>query len=243
MTTRLSAFHGMRRRPRVVAALSDPRHLQADARAAVRAGADLIEIRADVFPRAFLHPEPLRALLAKVRRAVKKPLIITLRARAEGGRMPRHFQEQDRLNLFRAALSNADVADVELSANDINHHVVFEAHKRGRAVILSYHDFRRTPSDKALAALVRKVKRLEGDVLKVAATPRRAWDVARFMEFCRRTPFKRRVFLPMGPKGRESRKNGFEYGSCLTYGYVRRPTAPGQFSVRELAKAVRAKPL
>ncbi len=44
--------------------------------------------------------------------------------------------------------------------------------------------------------------------------------------------------MAMGRLGKESRLKGFDWGSCLLYGCVRRPTAPGQLSVKELAEAV-----
>ncbi len=225
------------RKPLVVASLGEFSRLPADAKTAARAGAAAIEIRVDYFPRHCLRPEPLRGFLSRVRKAARRPLILTIRTRAEGGQLPHGFSEQDRLHLFRAALSKVEVVDVEVSANDINHHVVAEAHKRGRSVMLSYHDFKKIPSDKVLAGMVRKGSRMDADILKIAAKPHRASHVERFMDFCDRSSFKYRVFIPMGRLGIQSRINGFQYGSCLTYGYIRKPLAPGQVPVAELVKA------
>jgi 3-dehydroquinate dehydratase I len=220
----------------VVASLCDFAHLFADARSAARQGAAVLEIRADCFPKSQLRPEPLRGLLAKVRTAARRPLLLTLRSRAEGGKLPRRFPEQDRLRLFRAALSEVSAVDVELSAEDIARHVVFEAHKRGRAAVVSYHNFRKTPSPSVLRGIVRQARRFAADILKVAVTAKTAGDAERLKEFSRNAGFPRRVFIAMGPKGVDSRVNGARWGSCLTYGYVRRPAAPGQLSVRELAE-------
>ena len=38
----------------------------------------------------------------------------------------------------------------------------------------------------------------------------------------------------MGEVGGISRAAGFLYGSCITYGYMNKPTAPGQISVQKL---------
>jgi len=228
---------GLGRRPLVVASLDDFAHILSDARAAAKAGANALEVRADRFPRSVLkQPELLRDVLESLR-AFRRPLILTLRSRAEGGSLPVGISEMDRLSLFRAALTEAAVLDVELGADDINHHVVFEAHKRGRAVILSYHNFRATPTNAALKSLLRKAQRMKADIVKIAATPHRAKDVARLMNFCAAVPARYRVFIPMGPMGRASRLNGFSKGSCLTYGYVRRPVAPGQIAVKEILRA------
>ncbi len=156
----------------------------------------------------------------------------------EGGGLSVNFREVDRLGLFRAALAEVNGVDIELAAVEINRHVVFEAHKRGRFVILSSHNFKRTPSNAALSGFVRKAKRMGGDLLKVAAKPLGRPDVDRLMDFCAKAPFRRRAFIAMGPLGLQSRVDGFRQGSLLTYGYIRRPLAPGQWPVRRLAAAV-----
>jgi 3-dehydroquinate dehydratase-1 len=204
-----------------------------DVGAASKAGADILEIRADFFPRSLLKPVVFRNFLEKIRQASDLPLLLTLRARSQGGHLPRGFREQDRLGLFRAGLSEVEAVDVELSADAINSHVVSEAHKRGCSVIVSHHDFQKTPSDIFLRALVRKALRLKGDLLKVAAWPTDLKDVDRFMDFCRRSSFPRRAFIAMGSLGKGSRLDGFHWGSCLTYGYVRKPLAPGQMKIKK----------
>jgi 3-dehydroquinate dehydratase-1 len=222
-----------------VAVLTEEASLLSDARLAKRHGAAALEIRADHFPRASIKPQLLRDKLASVRKTVPLPIILTLRLRREGGRLPRGINEQDRLRLIRAALSEVAAVDVELAADGINGHVVSEAHKRGRWAILSAHDFRKTPTDRALRALVRKARRLRGDVLKVAAQASTRGDAARLMAFCREAPFRFRAFLPMGPHATRFRLAGYESGSCLSYGFLRRSVAPGQPSVRRLARLFR----
>jgi 3-dehydroquinate dehydratase-1 len=231
---------GLGRRFLVVATLSDHARLLSDGRAAAKAGADALEVRADCFPKSVLQPERLRDVLEALRKTVRLPIILTLRSGEEGGRLSRRYRELDRLSLIRAALSEAAVVDIEMSAGEINHHVVMEAHKRGKAVILSHHDFRRTPPNAVLRRLVLKARRLRGDILKLAVLPRRAADVDRFLEFARRAPVRHRAFLAMGRLGRVSRLEGFRWGSCLTYGFVRRRAAPGQTSVRDLVRHLRS---
>jgi 3-dehydroquinate dehydratase-1 len=233
---------GLGRKCIVVASLGDVARLSTDARRAVKEGAGMIEVRADLFPKSQLKPEPLRRALSDLRKSVRCRLLLTLRMGEEGGGLSPKFREQDRLALFRVGLSEADGVDVELAAGDINRHVLFEAHKRGRFVVLSAHDFKKTPSRAALAAMVRKARRLKGDILKVAARPSNRADVERLMDFCAKAAFKRRVFIPLGSLGKEIRAGGgWACGSCLTYGYVRRPLAPGQLPVNRLAAALKAR--
>lgn len=230
---------GLGRRALIVASLSDASHLAADGRRALKDGADLLEVRADLFPKHQLKPEQLQRTLRSLRRETRRPILLTLRMGEEGGGLSVKFREVDRLNLFRAALAEVDGVDVELAAGEINRHVVFEAHKRGRFVVLSTHDFIRTPSNAVLSGFVRKARRLGGDILKVAARPLRQKDVERFMSFCEEASFRRRVFIPLGPLGRTAREQGFSSGSAMTYGFVRKPLAPGQLSVRHLVQQTR----
>ncbi|MBK8575332.1 MAG: type I 3-dehydroquinate dehydratase [Elusimicrobia bacterium] len=229
----------MGRRVLVVASLCDATHLVADGRRAVHEGADILEVRADLFPKAFLKPERFQRTLKSLRRDTRRPILLTLRMGEEGGGLSVKFREVDRLSLFRAALAEVNGVDIELAAVEINRHVVFEAHKRGRFVVLSSHNFKRTPTNAVLSGFVRKAKRLGGDILKVAAKPQGRKDVDRLMDFCSKTPFRRRAFIAMGPLGLSSRVDGFRHGSLLTYGHVRRPLAPGQWPVARLAAAVK----
>lgn len=229
---------GLGKRPLVVASLDNLPRLSQDARAARRAGADVIEVRADAFPRATLRPEPLRDVLEALQAHSPGPVIFTLRSRAEGGGLPGGFSEVDRLNLFRAAMTEVDLVDIEISAEEIGHHVIFEAHKRGRGVILSHHNFKKVPPTAALRALLRKARGLEADIVKVAAQPRTPSEALAFMTFCRAADHRLRVFIPMGPLGSAYRVDGFFYGSCLTYAHWGRVTAPGQFSVPEVVGAI-----
>jgi 3-dehydroquinate dehydratase-1 len=230
---------GLGRRALLVASLSDAATLRTDAHRAEKDGADLLEVRADLFPKTLLKPERFQRTLRALRRESRQPILLTLRMGEEGGGLSVKFREVDRLGLFRAALTEVDGVDVELAAVEINRHVVFEAHKRGRFVILSAHDFKRTPSNMALAGFVRKAKKLGGDVLKVAAKPLGRKDVDRLMDFCSRSSFRRRAFIAMGPLGLASRLEGFRQGSLLTYGYIRRPLAPGQWPIKRLAATLK----
>src|SRR5207249_2705729 len=90
------------RAPRIVAAGGAA---EAEALAAAE-GADLVELRADLWdePRA----ETLPALLARLR-AAGRPVILTVRAAAEGGRA---MEEGLRCSLYAAGLPHADALDV-----------------------------------------------------------------------------------------------------------------------------------
>src|SRR2546428_12039617 len=94
------------RAPRIVAAGGE-----AELEALVAAdGADLVELRADLCddPR----PDRLPALLARLR-AGGRPVILTARAAAEGGRP---MDEARRRALYAAGLPHADAIDLEIAS-------------------------------------------------------------------------------------------------------------------------------
>src|SRR5438445_659455 len=106
------------RAPRIVAAGGE-----ADLEALVgAAGADLIELRADLCedPR----PETLPALLARLG-AGGRPVILTARAAAEGGRP---LEEARRRALYAAGLPHADAIDVEIASTALAADLVPQAH-------------------------------------------------------------------------------------------------------------------
>src|SRR5947199_233690 len=92
------------RAPRIVAAGGEA-ELEALATAG---GADLVELRADLCEEP--RPETLPALLARLR-AGGRPLILTTRAAAEGGRP---MDDVRRRALYTSGLPHADAIDVEI---------------------------------------------------------------------------------------------------------------------------------
>ena len=202
-----------------------------DARRAAREGADLLEIRADIFPGRVLNDKILSELLRATRRAAKRPILLTVRSRSEGGKWP--FSEIRRAKLLRALMPFVVGVDVEGGAR-IAPGVLREARRLGKWVVLSHHDFKKTPSNQALEALAGRFSRSGAQILKVAAMPRKSSDVDRLMGFCSGLT-GRRAFIAMGPLGRETRLEPRRWGSCLTFASVGRPGAPGQLGVKEAA--------
>ena len=126
-----------------------PAEAAAQIESARRAGADLAELRLDLFER----PDPGPFLGKRV-----LPLIVTLRPAWEGGRW--NGNEDDRIAILRdAALGGAEWIDLEFKA--------YKDFDRGSAkLLLSWHE----PAD--LDSAIRKMSALEPDLLKVAATAR-----------------------------------------------------------------------
>jgi 3-dehydroquinate dehydratase/shikimate dehydrogenase len=102
-------------------------------------------------------------------------------------------------------------------------------------VLLSAHDFRRTPP---LDPLLPPRLRREADAIKIAATARSIADSIRLLRFARKTPNS--VVVPMGEIGLPLRLLALREGSALAYAPVSAATAPGQVSLHELKHLYRA---
>ena len=221
------------KRPLVAASLGGGERLVDSARRATKLGADLIEVRVDS-----LSPKE-RANISKILEAIKEatpcPLIITVRRGAEQETPGKAgLDDRDRKILFEDSLPFADCIDVEIESDSVVREVMSLARKDGKKIILSYHDFTGIPDREKMELLTKSFTDLGGDVLKVAAMAKTQADVLKIMGLCQSMDGKKRVFIAMGETGKISRAAGFLYGSCLTYGYMSKPTAPGQLPVEEL---------
>jgi len=212
--------------PRIVAAAGEDGH----AALATADGADVVEVRADLFEEP--NPDILPALLAGLRGA-GRPIILTVRSATEGGRP---LDDAQRLALYEAGLPHADAIDVEIASESLVDRLLPAARTAGRTAILSVHALDVTPLPDGLRALVERARKLGADVPKVAAYAATLEDLRRLLTLTLAERAAGIVTLAMGPMGPLSRIVLPAAGSLLTYGHVGTPTAPGQLPVAELAE-------
>jgi 3-dehydroquinate dehydratase type I len=188
---------------------------------------DLIELRVDYLRNARL------ALLLQNR---QKPFIVTNRRKEEGGNYK--GEERKRLSVLQEAIDlGADYIDVELATERSSLQDLIR-NKRGTQVILSFHDFRRTPSGKELQRLFGQMIRLGADVIKIVPFAR-SWEdnltILSLIPFAKARKQEIVAFC-MGEKGKISRIYSPFLGAAWTYASLDqgRASAPGQLTVREL---------
>jgi 3-dehydroquinate dehydratase-1 len=185
---------------------------------------DWFELRVDNF---FPDTGELRRVAPKL----ACPRIVTVRHAAEGGAAPGMTAGQRR-GLYEEFLPGAGLVDIELRQARPMGMVIRQAKEAGVGVILSHHDFRRTPGLKKLRELARRAGESGADIFKVATMTRKAVDLAILIEFL--ADEKRGIRLAvmgMGPYGKISRLALARAGSCLNYGYLGTPNATGQWPV------------
>jgi 3-dehydroquinate dehydratase I len=209
--------------PKVVASVTTLH----EAKEAVALGADIIEARVD------LATEIPRVLVEKIFK-LDKPIIVTVRPAWEGGAFK--GSDSERVGILNQLMPMADYIDVELRAKNIDELIALtegsEAH-----TIVSYHDFEKTPPVKEMIDILARCHE-KGDIAKLAVMPRDLQDVLNLLEATHRA--KRPVCtIAMGEIGAHSRIIAPLYGSLLTYGYVKKPVAPGQMRVDKIVEGLR----
>ena len=111
------------------------------------------------------------------------------------------------------------------------------AHDRGVKVILSHHNFSRTPELSAMLDTLARMEQSGGDILKIAVMPQSPEDVLTLLSATSqaRARFTRPVVtMSMAGMGVISRLSGEVFGSALTFGSAGQASAPGQIGVEEL---------
>ena len=199
--------------PAVAVSLTGPSLAQArtQARSAIDAGADVLELRVDLLEEAgaLAAPDPLDAATAVaqvleclrgLREAIDttdgadagSPVLLTCRTAAEGGRA--QLDDTAYGSLLRSVLDGLTdwtperrpaAIDVEVQRGCLPQ-VCAQAHALSIDVVASFHDFETTPADEALEEVLARMAREGADLAKIAVWPTSADDVARLLGVCAR---------------------------------------------------------
>ena len=212
----------------VVAAISE--NPIETARSAKMLGADILEIRFDLLDITTSHDA--KKLIDEIKSATNLPCIATNRLQSEGGKWS--GTEEDRTRLLIDILDVVDAVDIELSAEeDVRKRVVQSAKSAGKTVIVSSHDFNKTPVVEQMRKTLDDCSEAGADIAKIAVMPKSMQDVLNLLQVTHdsKAPV---CTISMGDPGKHSRIVACCYGSVLTYGSVGDAVAPGQLRVDEL---------
>ncbi|MBE0521951.1 MAG: type I 3-dehydroquinate dehydratase [Candidatus Methanoperedenaceae archaeon] len=190
-------------------------------------GADILELRIDLLD----EDEEVHETLGSLK-YTGLPVIITNRMKQEGGEWEK--SEDERIDVLLSLMPLADAVDIELCAKDRDM-VVKEAKKSGKTLIISTHDFRKTPETGVMKGVLDESFAAGADIAKLAVMPGSFDDALRLLDVTLHA--KSAVCtIAMGDIGKHSRVVAPIYGSVMTYGSVGTATAPGQLRVDELKK-------
>ena len=161
----------------------------------------------------------------------KIPWIVTARHPAEGGQ--NNMSPAARREALLELLPAAALVDVEIRSLRGMAEVLTKAREAGVGVIVSFHDFQKTPSASRLEDLVKQACDAGADVLKIATRADSPADVARLLNLLENSPLPLAV-MGMGRLGMASRVMLAAAGSVLNYGWLHRPNVTGQWSAKDL---------
>lgn len=200
---------------------------------------DVVEWRVDYFEE--IHkPERVKEMLHELRILVGNlPILFTCRTKEEGGEVS--IVSEEYVELYRQVIETgeADLVDVELfKGDDVCKIVIETAHEHQVYVVMSSHDFYKTPDTQTLVERFRKMQMLGADVPKIATMPQSAMDVLKLLEatceFSEKYAEGPVISMSMGWLGGISRISGEIFGSALTFGAAKHISAPGQMAVSDV---------
>lgn len=204
---------------------------------------DIIEYRID-----YLNFDTDAAQVAALGKQVQaaadgKPLILTFRTKSEGGSKEITDKEYGDLYLALIKAHFIDILDVEMFRQpSVVREVVEAAHAAGIKVVMSSHDFRKTPATAEIVSRLREQDKLGADILKIAVMPHNVADVLKLLDATEqiRDRYSRKPLLTMsmGGLGAVSRFSGQVFGSDLTFGMIGQASAPGQVDAKALRQVL-----
>jgi len=200
---------------------------------------DLLEWRVDFFEGLGRTGEVLE-LARQIRKAAGTvPIIFTRRSATEGGE-PNLLGEDQVIALYAAVCESrlVDFVDYELAHPPENLRAVRGASKaHGVGLIMSFHDFKRTPPAEEIFRKFSDAENAGADVAKVAAMPQGLEDVLAVLTATLRAHHELTVPLismSMGPYGSVSRMLGGLFGSAVSFAVGKAASAPGQVPIEDL---------
>lgn len=202
---------------------------------------DLVEWRVDYFE-GVTDSSSVNNVLSSLSSILdNSPILFTFRTKAEGGEMDLSKEEYLQINLDAIKSGMIDLIDVELfTGEDFVKEIINAAHAQDIKVVVSNHDFERTPSKKELVTRLQRMQNLGADIPKLAVMPVDKSDVLTLLsatdEMYTNYADRPIVTMSMGKSGMISRICGEFFGSAITFGSVTESSAPGQIPAAELSE-------
>ncbi|MCH2405110.1 MAG: type I 3-dehydroquinate dehydratase [Nitrosopumilus sp.] len=194
---------------------------------------DYAEVRFD-----FLKIEQIPEALETIKKDLNK-IVCTLRPKTEGGKFPGN--EKERIAILKLiAEYNPFLLDVEFNTLKRNSSLVRYLKSTKTKLLVSWHDFKKTPSSAELKKKMNQMTKFSFNV-KIVSTAKSTNDSSRMLELYSKKGKNNLISFAMGDLGRISRILCLYLGSPYTYVSLGNAVAPGQFSVDEVKKITNLK--
>lgn len=202
------------------------------------ADADLAEFRIDLL--SFASDTKQVIVLGHELKKIlgNKPMIATIRTKNEGGQL--EISDVDYGKTYQAYLKNPfmDWLDVEMFRDQkVVSEIVQKAHQKKVLIVMSNHDFQKTPSQDEIEKRLLKQDQMGADILKIAVMPKSKQDVFTLMNATLKVSqqtTKPLLTMSMGQLGTISRVATANMGGSYSFGMIGQASAPGQIDVTKL---------
>lgn len=197
------------------------------------AKSDFVEVRFD-----FLKTDQIPETLEMIKKDLNR-IVCTLRPKTEGGKFPGN--EKERIAILKLiAEYNPFLLDVEFNTLKKNSALVKYLKLTKTKLLVSWHDFKKTPKSSELKMKMNKMSKFSSNV-KIVTTAKSTDDSTRMLELYGKKGKNNLISFAMGDFGRISRILCLYLGSPYTYVSLGKAIAPGQFSVDEVKKITNLK--
>nr|WP_277560180.1 type I 3-dehydroquinate dehydratase [Acinetobacter beijerinckii] len=200
--------------------------------------ADLAEFRIDLLDFA-ADSKQVIALGHELKNVLgDKPMIATIRTHNEGGKLT--ISDADYGKTYQAYLKQPfmDMLDVEMFRDQqVVKNTVKLAHDKKVLIVMSNHDFQKTPSEYEIVKRLLKQDELGADILKIAVMPQSKQDVFTLMNATLKVSQQSKkalLTMSMGKLGTISRIATANMGGSFSFGMIGEASAPGQIDVTQL---------
>jgi len=187
---------------------------------------DYAELRFD-FLKPFQVPDALELTKKKLRKCV-----CTLRPKSEGGKF--QGKENERISILKLiAEYHPFLLDVEFNTIRKNKTLLNYIKKTKTDVLVSWHDFKKTPNSIVLKKMYNQMGRFSKNI-KIVTSANTQGDSSNVLSLYSNSAKKNLIAFAMGDQGRMSRILCLYLGSPYTYVSLGKPVAAGQFSLDQV---------
>tara|TARA_B100000029_G_scaffold109932_1_gene101471 strand:+ start:25 stop:684 length:660 start_codon:yes stop_codon:yes gene_type:complete len=200
----------------------NPRKIKQILRKAL-AKSEYAEIRLD-----FVKPSEIPTVLESVKEQLSRS-VCTLRPKSEGGRFS--GSEKERISILKLITEyNPFLLDVEFNTLKKNQKLKQYLKSSKTTILVSWHDFKKTPGTKRLDSTLKEMKKMSNYV-KIVTVAKSINDTTKILSLYNKSSKIKLIAFAMGEEARFSRILCLHLGSPFTYVSLGKAVAPGQFSL------------
>ena len=184
------------------------------------------EVRLD-----FIKPSEIPIVLENIKKLLSR-CVCTLRPKNEGGEFT--SSEKERISILKLISEyNPFLLDVEFNTLKKDQKLRTYLKKSKTNVLVSWHDFKKTPCLTTLNLKLKEMKKLSNFV-KIVTNAKSISDTSRILSLYNKSSKTKLIAFAMGDQAKFSRILCLYLGSPFTYVSLDKPIAPGQFSLDEI---------